>query len=110
VLFTGAHQQLVLMTLQPGEELGEEVHMGVDQFFRIELGSGEMVINGNAAPVSEGWAVVVPAGMRHTLRNTGTQRMRLTTLYAPPVHAAGTVHATKAASEAVEAVEEAGVR
>jgi mannose-6-phosphate isomerase-like protein (cupin superfamily) len=82
----------------------------VDQFFRIELGSGELVINGNAAPVSDGWAAVVPAGMRHTLRNTGTQRMRLTTLYAPPVHPAGTVHATKAASEAGEAVAGAGTR
>ncbi len=110
VLFTGAHQQLVLMTLQPGEELGEEVHVGVDQFFRIELGSGELVINGNAAPVSDGWAAVVPAGMRHTLRNTGTQRMRLYTLYAPPVHPAGTVHATKAASEAGEAVAGPGTR
>lgn len=100
VLFTGPHQQLVLMTLQPGEEVGEEVHLGVDQLFRIELGSGEMVTNGNVTPVAEGWAVVVPAGMRHNLRNTGTQRMRLTTLYAPPVHPAGTVHPTKAASEA----------
>lgn len=100
VLFTGPHQQLVLMTLQPGEELGEEVHAGVDQFLRIELGSGEVVINGNLTPVSEGAGVMVPAGMRHTLRNTGTQRLRLYTLYAPPVHPAGTVHRTKAESEA----------
>lgn len=100
VLFTGAHQQLVLMTLQPNEALGEEVHLGVDQFFRIELGSGEMVLNGTRVPVSEGSGVMVPAGMRHTLRNTGAQRMRLYTLYAPPVHPAGTVHATKAVSEA----------
>ncbi|MBU6366000.1 MAG: cupin domain-containing protein [Gemmatimonadetes bacterium] len=100
VLHTGPHQQLVLMTLQPGEEVGEEVHLGVDQLYRIELGNGEIVINGNVTPVSEGWAVVVPAGMRHNLRNTGTQRMRLTTLYAPPVHPAGTLHPTKATSEA----------
>jgi mannose-6-phosphate isomerase-like protein (cupin superfamily) len=92
------------MTLQPGEELGEETHVGVDQFLRIELGSGELVLNGTRTPVSEGAGVLVPAGMRHNLRNTGAHRMRLYTLYAPPVHPAGTVHATKAASEAGEAV------
>ena len=70
VIFTGKHSQLVLMSLQPGEEIGLETHENVDQFFRIEQGTGEIVINGNKKPVKDGSAIVVPAGSEHNLINT----------------------------------------
>ena len=96
VLYTAKHLQLVLMALQPGEDIGEEVHDDRDQFFRIEIGSGEIVIDGTVSPVRNDMAIVVPAGARHNLRNTGTKPLRLYTLYAPPEHRHGTVHRTKA--------------
>jgi mannose-6-phosphate isomerase-like protein (cupin superfamily) len=100
VLYTGAHMQLVLMALPPGEEIGEEVHSDGDQFFRIEKGSGEVLIDGHRTKVKSDMAIVVPAGARHNIRNTGTKPLRLYTLYAPPAHAEGTVRATKADAEA----------
>jgi mannose-6-phosphate isomerase-like protein (cupin superfamily) len=96
VLYTASHLQLVLMSLQPGEDIGEEVHEDRDQFFRIETGSGEIVIDGAVSPVRSDMAIVVPAGARHNLRNTGTEPLRLYTVYGPPEHRDGTVHRTKA--------------
>jgi mannose-6-phosphate isomerase-like protein (cupin superfamily) len=99
VLYTGRNLQLVLMTLKPGEEIGEEAHTGTDQFFRIEEGAGEVRINGEATKIKDGDAVLVPAGARHNIVNTGGQPLRLYTLYAPPEHRDGTVQATKAEAE-----------
>lgn len=96
VLYTGKHLQLVLMVLQPGEDIGEEVHAGHDQFFRIESGSGEVLIDGQTRAVADDDAVIVPAGARHNVTNTGTQALKLYTLYGPPEHRDGVVHATKA--------------
>jgi mannose-6-phosphate isomerase-like protein (cupin superfamily) len=105
VLYTGPHMQLVLMALQPGEELGEEIHEDTDQFFRVEEGKGEVWIDGRESKIEDGMAIVVPAGARHNIKNTGHKALRFYTLYAPPHHADGTVHHTKADAErAVEHV------
>lgn len=100
VLYTGKKLQLVLMALQPGEEIGEEVHEDRDQFFRVEKGKGEIVIDGASTKIKSDVAMIVPAGARHNVRNTGDKALRLYTLYAPPEHIDGTVHATKADAEA----------
>ena len=96
VLYTGPHIQLVLMSLQPGEDIGEEVHSDTDQFFRVEEGKGKVWIDGKKTEIESEFAVVVPAGARHNIRNTGEKPLKLYTLYAPPHHADGTVQATKA--------------
>lgn len=97
VLYTGVHSQLVLMTLQPGEEIGLEVHVDTDQFFRFEAGVGEVVINNTTYEVSDGSAVVVPAGAQHNVINTSaTDTLNLYTIYSPAHHQDQTVHATKA--------------
>jgi mannose-6-phosphate isomerase-like protein (cupin superfamily) len=96
VLYTGRNLQLVLMTLQPGEEIGAEVHEDIDQFFRIEEGEGVIDIDGRENRVEDDFAVIVPAGARHNVRNTGSAPLRLYTLYAPPEHKDGIVQATKA--------------
>ena len=95
VLYTGRHLQLVLMTLPPGCDIGEEVHDDRDQFFRIEQGEGEIRIDGVANRVEDDFAVIVPAGARHNVVNTGSAPLRLYTLYGPPEHRDGVVHATK---------------
>jgi mannose-6-phosphate isomerase-like protein (cupin superfamily) len=100
VLYTGQKLQLVLMALQSGEEIGEEVHADTDQFFRVEKGKGEVVIDGKATKIESDMAIIVPAGARHNVRNTGDKPLKLYTLYAPPEHIDGTVHATKADAEA----------
>lgn len=100
VLFTGKQLQLVLMTLAPGEELGEEVHENTDQFFRFEQGKGEVVIDGKTTSIEEDMAVLVPGGAKHNLRNTGHKPLKFYTLYAPPQHADGTIQHTKAEAEA----------
>ncbi len=100
VLYTGEHLQLVLMTLQPGEEIGEEVHPDRDQFFRIEEGEGIIDIDGRENPVEDDIAVIVPAGTRHNVRNTGDEPLRFYTIYGPPEHKDGVVQATKAEAEA----------
>ena len=100
VLYTGKEMQLVLMALKPGEEIGSEVHEDRDQFFRVEAGRGEVVIDGNTTPVRADMAIIVPAGARHNVRNTGEAPLKLYTLYAPPEHREGTVHATKADADA----------
>ena len=96
VIYTGKHLQLVLMTLRPGEEIGEEIHRDRDQFFRVEDGEGEVSIDGKRSQINGDDAVLVPAGARHNIVNTGKQPLRLYTIYGPPEHADGTVHATKA--------------
>jgi mannose-6-phosphate isomerase-like protein (cupin superfamily) len=100
VLYTGKNLQLVLMTLQPGEEIGEEVHEDRDQFFRIEEGSGVIDIDGAENAVEDDIAVIVPAGARHNVRNTGDKPLHLYTIYAPPEHKDGIVQATKEEAEA----------
>jgi mannose-6-phosphate isomerase-like protein (cupin superfamily) len=102
VLYTGKNMQLVLMALKQGEEIGEEVHAGHDQFFRIEQGQGEVSIDGRKTMIGSGVAIVVPAGARHNVRNLGEQPLKLYTLYAPPEHADGTLRVTKADAEARE--------
>src|SRR5690606_11363854 len=100
VLYTGAHLQLVLMTLQPGEEIGEETHPDRDQFFRIEDGEGRIVIDGASHEVEDDFAVIVPAGARHNVINSGKEPLKLYTIYGPPEHRDGTVHRTKAEADA----------
>ena len=100
VLYTGHNLQLVLMTLQPGEEIGEEVHEDRDQFFRFEEGSGVVLIDGAENSVEEDFGVIVPAGARHNVRNTGSGPLKLYTIYGPPEHLDGLVKATKAEAEA----------
>ena len=99
VVYTGKHLQLVLMTLQPGEEIGSEVHADHDQFFRIEEGRGEVRIDGVAHPIEDDDAVIVPAGARHNVVNTGDAPLRLYTLYGPPEHRHDVVHASKPDAE-----------
>jgi len=99
VLYTGSNLQLVLMTLPPGCDIGEEVHEDRDQFFRIEEGSGEIRIDGVANNVEDDFAVIVPAGARHNVINTGNAPLRLYTLYGPPEHKDGVVHKTKEQAE-----------
>src|SRR5215207_4246548 len=94
VLYTGKTIQLVLMTLQPGEEIGAEVHEDRDQFFRFEEGEGKVDIDGRENRVAEDFAVIVPAGARHNVRNTGRGPLRLYTLYGPPEHKDGVVQST----------------
>jgi len=99
VVYTGKNLQLVLMTLPPGCDIGEEVHEDIDQFFRIEEGEGEIHIDGNINRVEDDFAVIVPAGARHNVVNTGLVPLRLYTLYGPPEHKDGTVHKDKAQAE-----------
>jgi mannose-6-phosphate isomerase-like protein (cupin superfamily) len=100
VLYTAKKMQLVVMALKPGEEIGEEVHKDHDQFFRLEKGKGEISIDGTVSKIKSGTAMIVPAGSRHNIKNTGDKPLKLYTLYAPSHHADGTVHATKAGAEA----------
>lgn len=102
VLYTAGQLQLVLMSLAPGEDIGEEVHPDRDQFFRIEAGKGEVAIDGHSTKVESDFAILVPAGARHNLVNTGDEPLKLYTLYGPPAHADGTVHVTKADAMAAE--------
>lgn len=99
VLYTAKHCQLVLMALKPQEDIGAEVHK-LDQFFRVEEGSGEVVLDGVTTAVSDGFAVLVPAGTKHNIINTGKTPMKLYTLYAPANHKDGIIHHTRADAEA----------
>lgn len=99
VLYTASYMQLVVMAIPAGEDIGEEVH-GQDQFIRVEAGEGKAVIDGEEHALTDGFVVVVPAGARHNILNTGSGPLKLYTLYAPPHHKDGTVHATKAEAEA----------
>jgi mannose-6-phosphate isomerase-like protein (cupin superfamily) len=101
VLYTAKNCQLVLMALNPKEEIGAEVHT-LDQFFRVEEGSGEAVLDGVRTPIKAGFAVLVPAGANHNIINTGTGPLKLYTIYSPPNHRDGVQHHTRAAAEADE--------
>lgn len=101
VLYTGKNSQLVLMCLQPNEDIGMEVHDHIDQFFRFESGEGKVIIDGQEIPVKDGTAVIVPAGAQHNIINTSSDKpLRLYTIYSPPEHPDGAVHKTKAEAEA----------
>ena len=104
VIFTGKHAQLVLMCLQPGEEIGNEVHKNVDQFFRIEEGDARFVFDGKEThTVHANDAVVVPAGTFHNVINTSkTNTLKLYTVYSPPNHPDGTIHKDKEEAEEAE--------
>ncbi len=104
VLFTGKYAQLVVMCLQPGEEIGNEVHGNVDQFFRIEQGEAKFVFNGTEEHVvRDAEAVIVPAGTFHNVINTSkTVALKLYTVYSPPNHPDGTIHKTKEEAEEAE--------
>lgn len=104
VLYTAHHSQLVLMTLQPLEEIGMEVHPNNDQFFRFEMGEGKVIIDDNEYLVKDGFAIVVPAGAQHNVINTSdTIPLKLYTIYSPAHHKDGIIRATKAEAEANEA-------
>jgi mannose-6-phosphate isomerase-like protein (cupin superfamily) len=96
VLYTGKHSQLVLMSIKPGEEIGEETHKDVDQFFRFESGEGNVIIDGVKHPVKDKDGVIVPAGARHNVVNTSKRSLvKLYTIYSPPEHQDGVVRHTK---------------
>lgn len=99
VLYTAKNCQLVVMSLEPGAEIGMEVHK-LDQFFRVEKGSGEAILDGVSTAIREGFAIVVPAGTKHNIVNTGSTPLKLYTLYAPPNHRDGVVHHTRDDAEA----------
>ena len=102
VLATTGHTQLVVMTIPPGGEIGEEVHKGIDQVLIAVSGDGTSELDGEKAPFRAGDVVVVPEGTRHNFVNTGAGPLRLVTVYAPPEHAPGTVHQTKEEADAAE--------
>lgn len=104
VLYTGEHSQLVLMTLQPGEEIGSEVHAENDQFFRFEKGMGKVIINDTEYAVADGDAIVVPSGAQHNVINVSeNDTLKLYTIYSPAHHKDGIERATKADAETNEA-------
>jgi len=100
VLYTGVHLQVILMSLKAGEETGEEIHNANDQFFRFESGNGKCIINGNEYQVMEGDAIVIPAGAKHNIINTGAAgELKMSTICAPPHHKDGIVRSSKAEAE-----------
>jgi mannose-6-phosphate isomerase-like protein (cupin superfamily) len=102
VVSTGPHCQVVVMSLAPGQDIGEEVHQGVDQIFVFVEGGGDAILDGERTPVAPGRLVHVMAGVRHDIVNTGPKDLRFYTIYAPAQHLPGTVHETKADAEAAE--------
>lgn len=108
VLYTGSHLQLTVMSIEVGSEIGWEMHDHLDQFLRIEQGAGEVDLGSSKDTVDEtksvedDWAIIVPAGTWHNVRNTGDVALKLYSIYAPPEHPDGTVHPTKADSDADE--------
>jgi mannose-6-phosphate isomerase-like protein (cupin superfamily) len=99
VLYTSKHMQLVLMSLLPGEEIGEEIHDENDQFFRFEQGNGQCFIDDNKYEVSDGDVIIIPSGAKHNVINTGSDSLKMYTIYAPPHHKDGIVRATKKEAE-----------
>lgn len=96
VIFTAKHSQLVLMHLNPNEDIGLEMHDSVDQFFRVESGSGKVIMNGEEHLISDGDAIIVPAGTQHNIINTSSEQpLKLYTIYSPPNHRGGVIHQTK---------------
>jgi mannose-6-phosphate isomerase-like protein (cupin superfamily) len=111
VLYTGKHLQLTVMSIAPGESIGWEMHDHLDQFLRIESGTGRLKL-GRASdevaeehPISDDWAMIIPAGTWHDVVNEGDDELKLYSVYAPPDHPDGTVHVTKADAEAAESSE-----
>lgn len=103
VLYTGAHCQLVLMSLKPQEEIGMEVHADNDQFFRFEQGQGVCIIEGHEYKLGDGSVIIVPAGAKHNIINTSdTESLKMYTIYSPAHHRDGTIHATKQQAESSE--------
>ena len=102
VLSTGPHCQVVVMSIPPGGEIGEEVHDTIDQVRVIVDGEADTIIEGVPTPIGAGDLIQVPAGTRHNVVNRGSRELRLYTIYAPPGHAPGTVHQTKVEADAAE--------
>lgn len=101
VLYTAKHSQLVLMSLKPKEEIGMEVHLDNDQFFRFEAGMGKAIIDGNEYDLMNGSVIIVPSGAQHNIVNVSdTEELKLYTIYSPAHHKDGVVRATKAEAEA----------
>lgn len=100
VLYTAKNMQLVLMSINVGEEIGLETHPEHDQFIRVDKGSAKAILNGEESELTDGSCVVIPAGVEHNIVNTGEDKLKLYTIYSPPEHPDGTVHATKADAEA----------
>jgi len=98
VLYTAKHSQLVLMSIPPGEDIGEEVHE-LDQFIRIEQGQAKAILDGVEHVLEADYAVVIPEGTRHNVVNTGTEDLKLYSIYSPPEHLDGVVHPTKAQAQ-----------
>lgn len=106
VLYTGKFSQLVVMSLLPGEEIGEEVHDHVDQFFRFEVGEGKAILDGEEIAFNADDVVIIPAGVKHNIINTSpSETLKLYTIYSPANHPEGTIHATKAEAVAAEMAE-----
>ena len=99
VLYTAKHSQLVVMSIPPQGEIGEDVHT-LDQFFRVESGNGVAVLDGVTTPMRDGFAILIPAGTRHNVLNTGTRDLKLYTVYSPPNHRDGVRHHTRAGADA----------
>lgn len=101
VLFTAQHSQLVVMNLNPNEEIGTEVHEIVDQFIRVEQGEGKAILNGEEFVISDGFAIIIPAGVEHNIINTSPEKkLKLYTIYSPAHHKDKTIHKTKQEAEA----------
>ena len=105
VLYTGKYAQLVVMSLNKGEEIPLEIHPTVDQFFRIESGTVKIIMNGEENTLTEGMVAIVPAGTEHVVKNIGEGPLKLYTLYSPPNHPANTIHHTLADAMVAEAAE-----
>jgi len=102
VIFTGPNSQLVVMSLAPGEDIGAEIHNDHDQFFRIDQGQAKFVLDGEEIEATDGFAMVVPAGVNHNVINTGNKDLKLYTIYSPPEHPNGTIHKTRAEAKLTE--------
>ena len=102
VLYTAPNMQLVVMSLNPGEDIGLERHKDVDQFIRIEEGKGKAILAGEEHMIEDDWVVIIPAGLEHNIANTGEGKMKLYTLYSPPEHPIGTLQETKEEAEEEE--------
>lgn len=102
VLYTAKNMQLVVMSLEVGEEIGMETHPEHDQFIRIDQGDAKAILNGEESELTDGSCVIIPAGTEHNIVNTGEQKLKLYTIYSPPEHPDGTIHVTKAEADAAE--------
>lgn len=103
-VFTGNHLQMTVMSLLPGEDIGAEVHNNIDQFLRIEQGTGRAIVGDQEYDVEDDFAIIIPAGMNHNVINTGEVAMKLYSIYTPTEHPKGTIHKDKAEALAAEAL------